>query len=217
MRSMATVYSVTFTVLGLVVMYSSLVVWIALILPAPVARARSRLESRPVASFFAGIGFFLLTVVAFAGFLLVRNAWLVALDNGIQHASDALQFNRFYNDAFILANCAAWPLAAPAMVGWIIGGAAFAQLFANRARSLMHDDRPLMALILGAVTVGFAFFLPAVGWFVFLPVITFMSIGAGLLAILKPHPQFSGHGGLPAAKSAAGREQRSFESELASS
>ncbi len=214
---MATVYSVTFTVLGLVVMYSSLVVWTALILPAPVARARSRVESRPVASFFAGIGFFLLTALAFAGFLLVRNAWLVALDNGIQHASDALQFNRFYNDAFILANCAAWPLAAPAMVGWIIGGAAFAQLFANRAQSLMRDDRPLLALILGAVTEGFAFFLPAVGWFVFLPVITFMSIGAGLLAILKPHPQFSGHGGLLASKSTAGREQRSFESELASS
>ncbi len=114
---MATVYAVTFAVLGLVVMYSSLVVWTALILPGPVARARARLEAKPVASLFAGIGFIGLTVLAFAGFLLIRNPWMVALDNGIESASNSLQFNRFYNDAYILANCAGWPLAAPAMVG----------------------------------------------------------------------------------------------------
>jgi hypothetical protein len=214
---MATVYSVTFAVLGLVVMYSSLLVWTALVLPAPVARARSRLEARPVASFFAGLGFFLLTVLGFAGFLLIRNPWMVALDHGLQQAALTLQFTRFYNDAFILANCAAWPLAAPAMVGWIIGGAAFAQLFATRARALMHEDRPLLALALGAITESFAFFLPPVGWFVFLPVITLMSIGAGLLAVLKPHAQLTTHGGPAAAKSTAGREQQPYESELASS
>ena len=120
--TMATVYSMTFTVLGLVVMYSSLLVWTALILPAPVARARVRLETRPVASFFAGLGFFLLTVLGYAGFLLLRNPWMVTLDESLQQVAGALQFTRFYNDAFILANCAAWPLAAPAMVGWIIGG-----------------------------------------------------------------------------------------------
>jgi len=199
---MATVYSVTFAVLGLVVMYSSLLVWTALILPAPVGRARARLESKPV---------------GYAGFLLLRNPWMVALDDGLQQAAGSLQFTRFYNDAFILANCAAWPLAAPAMVGWIIGGAAFAQLFANRARALMHDDRPLLALALGAITESFAFFLPPVGWFVFLPVVTLMSIGAGLLAILRPHAHFSAHGGPVGAKSTAGREQQAYESELASS
>jgi len=214
---MATVYAVTFTVLGLVVMYSSLIVWTALVLPAPVARARARLEARPVASFFAGLGFFLLTVLAYVGFLIVRNLWMVALTDGLQWSSDRLQFGRFYNDVVILANCAAWPLAAPAMVGWIIGGAAFAQLFAARARPLMHEDRPLLALILGAFVESFAFFLPPVGWFVFLPVITLMSIGAGLLAILQPHAHSKAHGGQPSAKSAGAREQQPYESELASS
>ena len=143
---------------------------------------------------------------------------MVALDNGIQLAADTLQFNRFYNDAYILANCAAWPLAAPAMVGWIIGGAAFAQLFASRARSLMHDDRPLLALILGAITESFAFFLPAVGWFVFLPVITFD------VDWCRPAGDFEATCLIPpstadsaAAKSTADREQPSYESELASS
>jgi hypothetical protein len=214
---MATVYSVTFAILGLVVMYSSLLVWTALILPAPVGRARARLEARPVACFFAGLGFFLLTVLGYAGFLLLRNPWMVALDDSLQQAAGSLQFTRFYNDAFILANCAAWPLAAPAMVGWIIGGAAFAQLFANRARALMHDDRPLLALALGAITESFAFFLPPVGWFVFLPIVTLMSIGAGLLAILRPHAHLSAHGGPAGPKLNAEREQQAYESELASS
>jgi hypothetical protein len=215
---MATVYAVTFTVLGLVVAYSSLLVWTALILPAPVARARARLETRPVASFFAGLGFFLLTVLAFGGFLLVRNAWMVVLSDSLQRAADALQFTRFYNDVFILANCAAWPVVgAPAMVGWIIGGAGFAQMFAARARPLMHNDRPLLALILGATAESFAFFLPPVGWFIFLPIITLMSIGAGLLAILKPHGHYKAHGGPPGTKSAVGREHEPYAAELAAS
>lgn len=215
---MATVYAVTFTVLGLVVTYSSLLVWTALLLPAPVARARARLETRPVACFFAGLGFFLLTVLAFAGFLLIRNAWMVVLSDSLQRAADALQFSRIHNDVFIFANCAVWPVvAAPAMVGWIIGGAAFAQMFAARARPLMHDDRPLLALILGAVMESLAFFLPPVGWFVFLPIIALMSIGAGLLAILKPHGHYKAHGGSPGAKLTAGREHEPYASELASS
>jgi hypothetical protein len=214
---MAQVYSLTFAVLGLVVMYSSLLVWTALILPAPVARARARLEARPVASFFAGLGFFLLTVVCYVVFLLVRNSWLVVLDDRMQQAAVALQFQRFYNDAYIVTNCLAWPMAAPVMVGWIVGGAGFAQLFATRARALMHEDRPLLALALGAITESFAFFLPPVGWFVFLPIVTFMSIGAGLLAILKPHAHFNVHSGPAVAKSTAGREQQPLESELASS
>ena len=37
----------------------------------------------------------------------------------------------------------------------------------------MHEDRPLLALALGAITESFAFFLPPVGWFVFLPVVDF--------------------------------------------
>jgi hypothetical protein len=149
--------------------------------------------------------------------LLIRNHWFVAIGEGIQRAAEVLQFNRFYNDAFILTNCIAWPLAAPAMVGWIIGGAGFAQLFANRARALMPEDRPLLALALGAITLSFAFFLPPVGWFVFLPIITLMSIGAGLLAILQPHAAIKAPGGLALAPSAAGREQQPYASELASS
>ena len=87
-----------------------------------------------MASFFAGLVFFLLTALALPAFcsfaILGWWPWTVACST----PPTPLQFTRFYNDAFILANCAAWPLAAPAMVGWIIGGRGFAQLFANRAR-----------------------------------------------------------------------------------
>ena len=198
------------------VTYSSLVVWTALILPAPVARARTRLETRPVASLIAGIGFFLLTLLVYGGFLLVRHSWLVFLSNQLDQASASLQFGRFYNDVYILGNFVAWPLAAPAMAGWVIGGAGFAQMFATRARSLMHEDRPLLALVLGATSESLAFFLPAVGWFVFLPVVSLMSIGAGLLAVLKPHGHLATDGGLPGGK-VAGQEEPAYESELASS
>ncbi|HTU24851.1 MAG TPA: hypothetical protein VMF30_05610 [Pirellulales bacterium] len=209
---MASVYSVTFAVLGLVVMYSSLLVWTALILPAPVSRARARLEARPVASFFAGLVVFLLTVLLYVGFLLIRGRWLAFVDDALNDLASRLQYGRFYNDAYKISNGFAWLLAAPAMIGWIVGGAGFAQLFATRARALMHEDRPLLALALGALTQSFAFFLPALGWFLFLPVITCMSIGAGLLAVVQPHAPI----GLHAGKSGGSKDPATRESELAS-
>jgi hypothetical protein len=215
---MATVYAAAFAVIGLVLMHSSLVIWTALVLPIPVARARLRIETRPVASFFAGLAVLLLTALVFGGFLILRDNWTNVIADVVQRVCGVLHFPRFHNDEYIIANCAAWPLlAAPALVGWIVGGAAFAQLFATRARALMHDDRPFLALTLGAITESFGFFLPAAGWFVFLPVVSLISMGAGLLAILRPRAQLGSHGGLPGAKAKPLRDAQQYESELASS
>jgi hypothetical protein len=214
---MATVYALAFAVCGLVIMHASLVIWTALVLPGPVARARGRLETKPVTSFFAGLSFLALTVLAYGGFRMLLDDLTIFVANVVQNANAVMHLPRFHNDEYIIANCIAWPvLGAPTMVGWIIGGAALAPVFAGRARTLMQDDRPLLALVLGALTQSFAYFLPAVGWFLFFPVTGLMSIGAGLLAILRPGALAGGHAGSVGGKASNPREAEKYESELAS-
>jgi hypothetical protein len=106
------------------------------------------------------------------------------MDDLLQYLSVHLQFTRSYNDAWILTNGLIWPLAAPVLTGLIFGGAGFAQLFGIRARSMMRDDRPLLGLTYGALCTSVSYFLPLVGWFIYLPIVGLISIGAGICGIL---------------------------------
>ncbi len=165
---MATVYALAFAVLGLVIMHSSLVVWTALVLPGPVARARVRLETRPVASFFAGLAFFVLTVLAYGGFRMLLDNWTSTVADILQSVTGAMHLPRFHNDEYIIANCAAWPvLGAPTMVGWIIGGGAVAGLC--RPSPLFDARRPTaVGTAAGGVGAELCLFL-AGGWLVSVP------------------------------------------------
>lgn len=180
---MANVYSIAYTVLGIVAAHCLLLVWTAVVLPAPVERARRRIETRPLATFFVGLVACLLTVGLVAGYSALRATLLPKLDDLLAYLSVHLQFTRTYNDAWILVNAAAWIFAAPILAGFIIGGAGFAQSFGIRARAMMRDDRPLLGLSYGALCTSAAYFLPLVGWFVYLPIVGLISIGAGLCGI----------------------------------
>ena len=166
---MANVYSIAFTVLGVVVAHCLLLVWTAMVLPGPVERARRRIETRPISSFLIGLVCCLLTVGLIAGFSVIRIRIVPKVGRSASNIlSVHLQFTRSYNDAWILTNGLVWLLAAPVLAGLIFGGAGFAQLFGIRARAMMRDDRPLLGLTYGALCTSAVVFLAAGGLVYFL-------------------------------------------------
>jgi hypothetical protein len=185
---MANVYSIAFTVLGVVVAHACLLIWTAIVLPNPVDRARRRIETRPISCLLIGLIGCLITVGLIAGFFVIRVQVVLKVNDLLEYLSSHLQFTRFYNDSWILANVVVWLLAAPALASFIFGGAGFAQSFGGRARSMMRDDRPLLGLTYGAVCTSASYFMPLVGWFVFLPIVGLISIGAGVWGIFGRSP-----------------------------
>ena len=156
---MANVLTVVWLVIAWVVMQSAIQVWTALMLPNPVERARQRLERKPVASLFLGLLFW--------GVTLLLGTTLLKEGNP--------------GGAQLLG----WIVMAPMLASAIIGGAAFAELVGSRIRPRMQNDSRILALVGGALCTTLAALLPVVGWVVFLPIIGFMSIGAGALGLLS--------------------------------
>lgn len=177
---MANVYSIAFTILGVVIAHCCLLVWTMLVLPRPVERARRRIEGHPIVSFLVGLFLCLATAAAIGGFFMIRARIVPRVDEWLDYASVHLQFTRIYNDAWILTNLLVWIIAIPVLAGFIFGGAGLAQIFAIRSRAMMRDDRPLLGLTYGAFCTSAAYFLPVAGWFVFLPIVGLISIGAGV-------------------------------------
>jgi hypothetical protein len=156
---MANVLGVVWLVIGLVVTQTSFLVWAALMLPGPVARARQRLELKPAASFFTGLLIFLGTLIVAINFLRHNNPGPVQLIG--------------------------WMLAGPMLAGSVVGGAAFAQWVGSRIQAQTKNESPILALIGGALCTALAGLVPVVGWVVFLPVVGFMGIGAGTLGLFS--------------------------------
>ncbi len=182
---MATVLSLALTVIGCVVLHAALLVWTALVLPRPVERARQRLESRPIHCLITGV-IAVAAAAALAGlFYLIRDPLQVGIEKLLRYLSDTMHVTRFYNDTTIFANNLVWFLLTPVMACWVIGAAAIAQLFAIRARPLMRDDRPLLGVAWGALCTTASGFVPFVGWFLYVPAVGLISIGAGLLALVS--------------------------------
>ena len=176
---MANVYSLVFSVIGIVTMHSCLLVWTAIIVPRPVERARRRLENCPWVSFFVGVGCSLFVSAVVGSLMLVRPQSIQWVSNGLEYLSEIFYFTRFYNDAWIITNLILWLPATPLMAAFIVGGAGFAQLFAERSQTALAKERPLLVLSYGACCTSLSYFLPVVGWFVFLPLVGLMSMGAG--------------------------------------
>jgi hypothetical protein len=181
---MANVYSIAFTVAGIVLAHCCLLVWTAMVLPAQVDRSRRRIESRPIFCFFIGLACCLLTATLMAVYSAIRARIVPHLDDLMEFLSVHLQFTRGYNDAWILTNALAWIFAIPVLAAFIFGGAGLAQIFGIRARVLMRDDRPLLGLTYGAFCSSVSYFLPLVGWFVYLPIVGLISIGGGICGML---------------------------------
>lgn len=181
---MANVYSIAFTVLGVWAAHSCLLVWTAIVLPGPVERAQRRIELRPVWSFFIGLACCLATLCLIGGFSLLRPRLELRFDDLLDYLSVHLAFTRSYNDAWIATNGLVWLLGAPVLAGFIFGGAGLARIFGIRARAMMRDDRPLLGLTCGAACTSASYFMPLVGWFIFLPIVGLISIGAGICGML---------------------------------
>jgi hypothetical protein len=216
---MANVLSIAYFVVGVTVIHAGLLLWTAVVLPRPVERARLALQDHPVRSFFGGVLFCLVLLAIVSALLLVRLQTVAALDRLLAVAAATLGVTRPYNDAWIATHMLAWLFAAPVLSGFIVGGAAFARIFAARARALMQRDSPLLVLMLGALVTSSSYFLPFAGWFAFLPVVGLMSVGAGVLGIFSwrdPRTRIAEHSPLSRqeappelgspARAAAGRE-----------
>ncbi|HZZ73088.1 MAG TPA: hypothetical protein VFE24_12610 [Pirellulales bacterium] len=182
---MANIYTIVFAVVGVLVTHTCLLVWTALILPGPVERARKRLEARPRTTWLTGLCSCVLYAGLAVAFFVFRADLMVVATHVLQFLGEKLHVSRFYNDAWILSNLLLWVLGAPLFAAFTVGGAAFAQLFAIRARPLMDRDRPLVGLIGGSFCTTAAYFLPLIGWFVYLPLVGLLSLGAGLSGLRR--------------------------------
>lgn len=156
---MANVLTAVWFVIAYVVTSSALMVWTALMLPNPVERARQRVATRPVASFFAGAGIWI-----FSALLLVS-----MLQDGRPAPLQLL----------------GWASAAPMLAASVVGGAGIARLLGERFRAQMKNDAAIPALIGGALCTSLSGLLPVVGWVVFFPIMTFIAVGSGALGILS--------------------------------
>lgn len=178
---MANVLAGAFAVVGVIVMLSSLLVWTAYMLPRQVTRARSLLEIHPWQSFFAG-----LVVLAIAGgtyflALSMRTKLRLQLESMLDSMARFAGVARYAGDAGTMAHDLLYLVIIPFAIAIIIGGAAFAQTFAQRVD--VAGKRPLASLIGGAFAMSASIFLPLVGWFVFLPIVAAMSAGAGMMSL----------------------------------
>jgi hypothetical protein len=188
---MANVLSTVYFVIGVIITHSCMLIWTALLLPQSVRRAQVQLQKRPVRSGIIGIVVCLATVLLFAAILAFRPYMIRGVNHLLESLSQRLDVSRTYNDAWVLANLLGWILTIPAFAAMVVGGAAFAQTFANRARTAMRTDSPLLALCFGAICTTSACFVPFAGWFVFLPIVSMMSVGAGFVGIFSKADRLS--------------------------
>jgi len=183
---MANVWASALAVVGIVIMLTSLLTWTAYMLPRPVARAQRRIENHPWQSFFVGLAVIGVGAVAFYLALTIRPMISSHLDVLLEMLTKFAGVARYTGDSITLGRYVIYISIIPFAIAIIIGSAAFARLFAQRADSL--GDRPVSSLVGGAFVYSTSMFLPLVGWFVFLPIVAAMSAGAGMLSLLSREP-----------------------------
>lgn len=179
---MANVLAGALAVVGVIIMLSSLLVWTAYMLPRPVSRAQTLVEAHPWQSFFAGL--FMLAVAAGTYFVALsfRKLLTAQLEALLETLTKFAGVARYTGDAGTVAHQLLYLSIIPFAIAIVIGGAAFARIFAQRADTA--GNRPVASLVGGAFLLSTSMFLPLVGWFVFLPIVAAMSAGAGMLSLL---------------------------------
>lgn len=138
--------------------FASISVILSLFAFGAVERAGLRVAHRPVRSLGLGMLLFLAVLIA-AGNLLKVPSTLARL-------------------AAIGTVLAGFSLA-------VLGGAAVAATLARRSRASGEGPLGLRDLLRGVFLLESAVLLPIVGWFVVLPAAFFVSLGAGLHAVLR--------------------------------
>lgn len=151
------------TLFALGVVFPGLLLAWGLLLPAQVERARERVARSPWKTFFLG-----------ALVLLVAGV-PIALLNG---RAGPLQFIGIVS-AFVLLTVVS------------IGAAGIAALMGERLRAQGVSATSPGALLRGAIALEFAMVFPLVGWFIVLPLVGTLSLGAATFALLRSSPRES--------------------------
>jgi hypothetical protein len=164
---MADISAVFGILLTLGIVFPGLLTALWLLFPATVERARLRLDRTPWLCFFAGgllTAFFTIPVVI-----------LFALGNGV---------TQFIGWVTIFVALAIASVGAAGLAGKMGD-----RLAARSANSLT----PASAFVRGAVALELAAAFPVVGWFIFIPLVIVLSLGATAFALLRwvprPSPQ----------------------------
>ncbi|NIM04545.1 MAG: hypothetical protein GTN65_02755 [Armatimonadetes bacterium] len=134
-----------------------------LLFPTIVARARSRIQQRPGRSFLMGLG--LSIALSFPITILL-----------------ALPFGPAkFVGAILLILCLG-------LTG--LGTASIAALMADRLKDHSGGDLSSgRAFVAGAVALELAAAFPVIGWFLFIPMVTIISLGAVAFSILRREPE----------------------------
>ena len=153
---MADVYTVVFTLIGMLISLPALLVAINLLLPKVTQRIQTRLKETPGKSFVMGVP--ITAVIIFWVLLTIEGAGPVQAT------------------AFIVA--------AFGMALGTLGAAGMARLLGERIMPLSQPNSSMTNLVRGAIVYELACLFPIVGWFVFAPFVGMTVIGAAVFALL---------------------------------
>lgn len=159
---MADVYTVVFTLIGMLLSLPALLVAINLLLPQVTRRIQTRLKETPGRSFVMGVP---VTAVIIFWVLLTAEAGA-----GPIRAT-----------AFIVG--------ALGMALGTLGAAGMARLLGERITPLSQPNSSMTNLVRGAVVYEMACLFPLVGWFVFAPFVGMTVLGAAVFALLGWRPK----------------------------
>ncbi|RMG97964.1 MAG: hypothetical protein D6706_07840 [Chloroflexi bacterium] len=154
---MADVYTVVYTLVGILLSLPALLVALNLLLPNLTGRVHIRLSQTPGRSFFLGIPIT-------AAFLL----WIAItlnVNNGVVKGMGFIG----------------------ALVGMglgTLGAAGMSRLLGERLQRISGPTSELSGLVRGALVYEFACLFPIVGWFLFVPLVGIMVMGAAVFALL---------------------------------
>lgn len=182
---MANVLSVVWFVIGSVATLTAIWVWTCLMLPAPVERARRRLERQPVVCFFQGLLFVIVMLLVLTALVYIRMRLLMAVDESLKGLSFFLGIRSRGYFAPVLVQTAGLMMVGPVLAGLTVGSASVVQMLADRMRERRPAGSPLLMLCAGALATALSVFLPLIGWLVFAPVVGLMSVGAGIMGIFS--------------------------------
>jgi hypothetical protein len=162
MITMADVYIVTLSLIGILLSLPALLVALNLLMPRASAAAATRLERTPGKCFLLG-------VPVAAGFLLY-----VAIAGQIP---------------FGLLRATAWIAGFAGMGLGTLGAAALARLLGERLATLSGPSSQMACLVRGALVYELACLTPIVGWLLFAPVAGVTVLGAAVFGLLHWLPR----------------------------
>lgn len=163
---MADVYTVVFSVLGILLSGPALLLVLNLLLPKQVGRAATRLSKTPGWSFVLGV-----PVAAAMGL------W-IAIASQVPWGP---------------ARASAWGVGVLGLGLLTIGAAGLVRMLGDRLGNLSSNPSNLTNMLRGAVLYELALLFPVIGWFLFAPLAGITALGAGTFALLRwvPRPSIT--------------------------